>query len=79
MPTPRPIIVASVGATVGTSPTWLSGVTIDSPITRPNTAVTIGSPMATTVPKVNSSTMTAMVRPTASLEWVLGLDTFWPT
>ena len=41
-------------------------------------AVMIGSPIATTVPKVNSSTITAMVRPTASLECVSGLETFWP-
>ena len=52
---------------------------IDSPLTRPKIAVTIGSPIATTVPKVNSSTITAMVRPTTSLECVSGLETFWPT
>ena len=78
MPTPSPIIVASVGATVGTSAMWLMSVMIDSPATRPNRAVRIGSPIATTVPKVNSSTITAIERPTASLECVSGLETFWP-
>ena len=78
MPTPRPIIVASVGATVGTSATWLISVMIDSPMTRPRMAVTIGKPIATTVPNVSSSTITAIVKPTASLECVSGLDTFWP-
>ena len=71
-------MVASVGATVGTSATWLIRVMIDRPLTSPKMAVTIGSPMATTVPKVKSSTMTAMPSPTASLECVSGLDTFWP-
>jgi hypothetical protein len=78
MPTPRPIIVASVGATVGTSATWLSSVMSERPITRPTIAVTMGRPMATTVPNVNRRTSTAIVRPTASLECVSGLDTFWP-
>ena len=70
--------MASVGATVGTSETWLSSVMIDRPLTSPVTAVTIGSPMATTVPNVKSSTMTAMARPITSLLWVSGLETFWP-
>ena len=60
MPTPRPIIVASVGATVGTSATWLISVMIDRPQTRPMIAVMIGRPIATTVPNVNSRTITAM-------------------
>jgi hypothetical protein len=30
------------------------------------------------VPKVSSSTITAMLRPTTSLTCVSGLDTFWP-
>ena len=41
-------------------------------------AVAIGRPIATTLPNVNSRTITAMVSPTASLECVSGLDTFWP-
>ena len=79
MPTPSPIIVASVGATVGTSATWLMSVMIDRPLTSPTMAVMIGSPIATTVPKVSSSTMTAMPSPTTSLEWVSGFETFCPT
>jgi hypothetical protein len=54
-------------------------VTIESPPTRPAIAVTIGSPIATTVPNVKCRTMTAIVRPTASLECVSGFETFWPT
>ena len=72
-------MVASVGATVGTSATWLISVMIDSPLTRPTIAVTIGSPIATTVPNVSSRTMTAIDSPTASLECVSGLETFCPT
>ena len=79
MPTPSPIIVASVGATVGTSATWLISVMIDRPLTSPTMAVMIGSPIATTVPKVSSSTITAMPSPTTSLEWVSGFETFCPT
>ena len=78
MPTPSPIIVASIRTTVGTSATWLMSVMIDRPLTSPTMAVMIGSPIATTVPKVSSSTMTAMPSPTTSLEWVSGLETFWP-
>ena len=39
----------------------------------------IGSPMATTVPNVKSSTMIAIARPMTSLECVSGLESFWPT
>jgi hypothetical protein len=72
-------MVASVGATVGTSVRWLISVTIDSPLTRPTIAVTIGSPIATIVPNMMSRTMTAIVSPTASLECVSGFETFCPT
>ena len=41
-------------------------------------AVAIGRPIATTLPNVNSRTITAIVSPTASLECVSGLETFWP-
>ena len=79
MPTPSPIIVASVGATVGTSATWLISVMIDRPLTRPTIAVTIGRPIATTVPKVSSSTITAM-RQADDLAGVrLGLGHLLPT
>jgi hypothetical protein len=67
-----------VGAVVGTSATWLIIVMIDRPQTRPMIAVTIGMLIATAVPKVISSTITAMLRPTTSLMWVSGLETFEP-
>ena len=51
---------------------------IERPQTSPNSAVTIGSPIATTVPNVNSSTITAMPRPITSLLCVSGLETFCP-
>ena len=51
---------------------------IESPLTNPMTAVKIGSPIATTVPNVNSSTITAMPRPITSLRCVSGFETFWP-
>ena len=51
---------------------------IESPQTSPMIAVKIGRPMATTVPNVNSRTITAMPRPMTSLECVSGLETFWP-
>ena len=70
--------MASVGATVGTTATWLISVTIERPQTSPTSAVRIGRPIATTVPNVNSSTIIAMVRPMTSLLWVSGLETFWP-
>ena len=52
---------------------------IESPLTSPMTALKIGSPIATTVPNVNSNTITAMPRPITSLRCVAGLDTFCPT
>ena len=79
MPTPRPIIVASVGATVGTSvnsPTMLISA---SALTSPRTAVTIGSAIAVAVPKANSRMMTAAPSPIASLMWVSGFESCWPT
>ena len=51
---------------------------IDRPQTSPTIAVMIGSPIATTVPNVNSSTITAMPSPMTSLMCVSGLETFWP-
>ena len=57
---------------------WLSRVISDSPQTSPMIAVKIGRPIATTVPNVKSSTITAMPSPITSLECVSGLETFWP-
>src|SRR4051794_30429232 len=67
MPTPRPIIVASVGASVGTSITCPASVTSARPAARPASATTMGSPIATTPPSVTRSTTAAAARPIASL------------
>jgi hypothetical protein len=79
MPTPRPIIVASVGATVGTVMTWLRIWTMESVVASPRTAVAIGTSIATAVPKVNVRITIAAMIPTSSLDSVDGLDTFRPS
>ena len=63
MPTPRPIIVASVGATVGTSARCPIRRMIASELTRPSTAEMIGSVIAAALPNANSRMITAAVRP----------------
>ena len=78
MPTPSPIIVASVGATLGTSATCPSSRMIARALIRPSTAEMIGRNIAVAVPNANSRMITAAVRPTTSLLWVSGLDTAWP-
>ena len=50
----------------GTSMTAASSPTSADEIPRPNSAVTIGSPAATSVPNVRTSTSAAITRPTAS-------------
>ena len=79
MPTPRPIIVASVGATVGTAVTWPMAVISARLVKRPRTAVMIGSAIAVAVPKASSRMITAAASPTASLLSVDGRESFWPT
>ena len=79
MPTPSPIIVARVGATVDTVIAWLKIWMIDSAEASPRIAVTIGSSMATTVPNVNVRITIAAIMPISSLSSVAGLDTFWPS
>ena len=79
MPTPSPIIVARVGATVDTVVAWLTIWMIDSVQARPRIAVRIGSSIATTVPKVNVRITIAAMMPIRSLDPVDGLDTFWPS
>ena len=79
MPTPSPIIVASVGATVDTVNAWLKIWMIDSVAASPRIAVTIGSSMATTVPNVNVRITIAARMPISSLLSVDGLDTSWPS
>ena len=50
----------------GTSITAASRPTAAEEMPRPNSAVTIGRPAATSVPKVRTSTSAAIIRPTAS-------------
>ena len=81
MPTPRPIIVASVGAIEGTSVTWPSRPITESPMSRPRTAGTIAIPIATSVPKVRVRITIAANRPIMSLLSVSGSDSsepIWP-
>ncbi len=63
MPTPRPIIVASVGATVPMSVTAATSEMIDNAIARPNSAVPIGTLIATTEPNAMSRMTTAKKSP----------------
>ena len=79
MPTPRPIIVASVAATPGTSRTCSSSLMIDSVQARPISAPTIGSIIAVAVPKANSRMITAAIRPISSEFSVDGLESWLPT
>ena len=67
MPTPKPIMVASVGATSGMATKWPSRPTRPSPVSSPTMAVAIGMPAAARQPKVNARMMTAEIRPMASL------------
>ena len=79
MPTPRPIMVASVGATSGIATKWPSRPTSPSPVTSPTTAVTTGMPAAARHPNVNARMMTAEIRPMASLRRDLVSDKRSPT
>jgi hypothetical protein len=76
MPTPSPIIVASVGATVGTVATCSSIRMIASVDSSPRIAVKIGSTIATTVPNVNVRIAIAAMIPISSLDSVDGFETF---
>jgi hypothetical protein len=78
MPTPNPIIVASVGAMLGTSATWPRNLISASVAISPSTALTIGSSIAVTVPNANSRMITAAVSPTTSLLSVSGFETACP-
>ena len=79
MPTPSPIIVASVGATVGTVVTWPRMRMIASVESSPKIAVMIGTSIAVIVPNVNVRITIAAMIPTSSLDSVAGLETFWPS
>ena len=79
MPTPRPIIVASVAATPGTSSMCSSRWMIESVQARPISAETIGSIIAVAVPKAKSRMITAAIRPISSEISVDGLESWLPT
>ncbi len=79
MPTPSPIMVASVGETVGTAVRWLMAVIRASVVSRPRMAVMIGSNIAVTVPNAITRITTAAAMPIASLLSVDGRESFWPT
>ena len=79
MPTPRPIIVASVGATVGTVITCPSSLMIASASVSPMIASRIGSSIEATVPNVNDRITIAAQIPISSLISVEGFETFWPS
>ena len=79
MPTPSPIIVASVGATVGTVITWPSMRMIASVSSSARIALRIGSSIATTVPNVNVRITIAATIPISSLDSVEGFETFCPS
>ena len=68
MPTPSPIIAASCGAKFAVSKTWVPSVTRLRPTPSANSAVSSGSPIATTEPKVSSRMMTAASSPIANEE-----------
>ncbi len=78
MPTPRPIIVPSVGATVGTSTTCPSSPIALRPATTPMIATVIGSDIATAVPRASRRIAIAAAIPIRSLDSVLGFETSWP-
>ena len=67
MPTPRPSIVARVGATTGMSTRWPSSPISPRPVTSPTMAVRIGMPAATSVPKVIARITMPAARPIISL------------
>ena len=64
---------------LGTSVACPTSVTNASVMTRPTTAVTIGSSIAVTVPKAKTRITMAAASPIASLDSVAGFESFWPT
>ena len=79
MPTPSPIIVASVGATEGTEIAWPSRRMIASDVSSATIALRIGSSIETTVPNANVRITIAAMIPISSLISVEGLETFCPS
>ena len=78
MPTPRPIIVASVGATEGTAMTWPSRPIAESPTASAKAAVTIGVPIAIRLPKTSARITIAETLPMSSLSPVSGDESTEP-
>ncbi len=76
MPTPNPIMVASVGATVGTVTTCPRIRMMASVRASATIAFRIGSSIATIVPKVSVRMTIAAMIPISSLDSVDGLETF---
>ena len=66
MPTPMPIIAANCGVKVGMSTKDAPTPIMKKPETSARSAVTIGSPIATTEPKAMSKMMIAAARPISS-------------
>ena len=79
MPTPSPIIVASVDETSGTSAMCPSSLMIESDTASPKIAVTMGSAMAVAVPNANSRITIAAAMPMSSLLPSSAFDTALPT
>jgi hypothetical protein len=79
MPTPRPIIVATVGATSGTATRWPSRETRLSPQMRPKIATAIGTTIAVTVPKTRTRMSMATPMPMTSLMCASGLEILEPS
>jgi hypothetical protein len=67
-------MVARVGPTVGMLRRWPSSPMRPSAVARPSTAVTMGMPIATRLPKVRARISMAAIRPTTSLLSVGDLD-----
>jgi hypothetical protein len=63
MPTPRPIIATIAVVKSGMSMMWLPSVTSAVAMPRPNRAVPIGRPIASTDPKARIKMMTAAMMP----------------
>ena len=63
MPTPRPIIATIAEVKSGIDRVWLSSVTTALATPRPNSAMPIGRPIASTEPKAMMRMMTAASTP----------------
>ena len=72
-------MIPRVGPIGGTSTTWPSRYMPEIPAIRPTRAVSIGSPIETSVPKVKSRMIIAAAMPTMMLRSVFGLETALPT